>query len=264
VGSAGLVLIGQGGPGGGGSGSGGTLGVHDANWGSSGEATNPTKICGPAGGPVRRTGTGGPGGYGGKGGGGGGNGGPSMQLVSMADGALTVDANATLRYAGGRSGAGGTGSKGAQDNNAGPPGNVGSSANHMPIVLELGQVSASASSSYPGAPPANAVDSDPNTLWNSGGPPPAWIKLDLKRTVTLSKVRLLVGQSPAGATTHQLYFGSSPAPTAPIATLSSSTSDMQWLEVDFPDPKPTGRYLRVQTTASPSWVAWREIVVQTQ
>jgi hypothetical protein len=108
------------------------------------------------------------------------------------------------------------------------------------------------------------VDGDPNTAWNSGGGPPAWIELDLKRTVTLAKVRLLVGQSPAGPTAHQLYFGSSPAPTALIATQSGSTSDMQWLEADIPDPKPSGRYLRVQTTASPSWVAWREIVVQTQ
>jgi F5/8 type C domain len=268
VASAGLVLFGgQGGTGGGGgSGSDGTLGVHDDNWGSSGEATDPTNICGPAGGPVRRAGTGGQGGYGGKGGGGGGgaggNGGPSIQLVSLADGALTMDAGATLRYAGGRSGTGGTGGKGAQDNNNGPGGNGGVSAKQMSILL--GQVSASASSSYPGAPPASAVDGDPDTAWNSGGSPPAWIELDLKRTVTLSKVRLLVEQSPAGPTTHQLYFGSSPAPTALIATLSGSTSDMQWLESDIPDPKPSGRYLRVVTKASPSWVAWREIVVVPQ
>jgi hypothetical protein len=39
---------------------------------------------------------------------------------------------------------------------------------------------------------------------------------------------------------------------------------MQWLEADIPDPKPSGRYLRVQTTTSPSWVAWREIVVVPQ
>jgi len=235
--------------------------VHDDTWGSSGESTG--KICGAG---TINAGTGGQGGYGGKGGGGGGgvggNGGPSIQLVSLADGALTMDANAPLRYAGGRSGTGGPGGKGAQDNNTGRAGNGGSSANQMSILL--GHVSASASSSSAGAPPALAVDGDPNTLWNSGGPPPAWIELDLKRTVTLSKVRLLVEQSPAGPTTHQLYFGSSPAPTALIATQPGSTSSMQWLEVDVPDPKPTGRYLRVQTTASPSWVAWREIVVLTQ
>jgi hypothetical protein len=125
-------------------------------------------------------------------------------------------------------------------------------------------ISASASNITSGVPPAYAVDGDPNTAWNSGGFPPAWIELDLKQTLTLSKVRLLVGQDPAGPTTHQLYFGSSPAPTALIATLSVFSNDMQWLEADIPDPKPSGRYLRVQTTTSPSWVAWREIVVVPQ
>ena len=265
VGSAGLVLLGgAGGQGGrGGSSAKGTSGVHDDSWGSTGESTG--NVCGT--GPARNAGTGGQGGYGGDGGGGGGgaggNGGPSIQLVSLAEGALTMDANATLRYAGGRSGAGGTGGTGVQDNNAGPPGNGGASADHLSIPL-LMHVSASASSSVPGNPPAYAVDGDPNTAWNSGGGPPAWIELDLTRTVTLSKVRLLVGQSPAGPTTHQLYFGPSPAPTAVIATLSGTTSDMQWLEADVSDAKPSGRYLRVQTTASPSWVAWREIVVVPQ
>jgi hypothetical protein len=105
------------------------------------------------------------------------------------------------------------------------------------------------------------VDGDPDTAWNSGGGPPAWIAIDLKRTVTLSKAQLLVEQSPAGPTTHQLYFGSSLAPTALIATLPGTTSDAQWLEADVSDAKPCGRFLRVLTTASPSWVAWREIVV---
>ncbi len=153
VGSAGLVLFGgAGGQGGrGGSSAKGTSGVHDDSWGSTGESTG--NVCGT--GPSRNAGTGGQGGYGGDGGGGGGggggNGGPSIQLVSLADGALTMDANATLRYAGGRSGTGGTGGTGVQDNNAGPPGNGGASADQLSIPL-LVHVSASASSSAPGAP----------------------------------------------------------------------------------------------------------------
>jgi F5/8 type C domain len=262
VGSAGLVLFGGAGGegGGGGSSADGTLGVHDDTWGSGGQSTGVVCSAGPI-----IAGTGGQGGYGGKGGGGGGgaggNGGPSIQLVHLADGALTMDANATLRYAGGRAGTGGSGGTGVQKN-AAAPGNGGSSAQQMSIPLIY--VSASASSGIEGAPPADAVDGNPNTAWNSGGYAPAWIELDLKQTVTLAKVHLLVGQSPAGPTTHQLFFGPSPAPTALIATLSGSTTDMQWLDVDVSDSKPTGRYLRVATTVSPSWVAWREIVVQTQ
>jgi F5/8 type C domain len=265
IASAGLVLFG--GPGGsggvGGSGSGGTSGVHDDTWGSGGESTG-TPCGANLGGPII-AGTGGQGGYGGDGGGGGGgaggNGGPSIKLVTLADGALTMDANATLRYAGGRSGTGGTGGTGGQDNNAGPPGNSGSSADQMSIQLVV-PVFAPASSNAQDA--ALAVDGNPNTAWNSGGYPPAWIELDLKRTVTLAKVHLLVEQSPEGPTIHQLYFGPFPAPTALIATLSQSTKDMQWLDVDLSETTPTGRYLRVLTTVSPSWVAWREIVVQTQ
>jgi hypothetical protein len=89
------------------------------------------------------------------------NGGPSVQLVSPADGPLTMDANATLRHTGGRSRTGGPGGKGTRDNNAGPPGNGGVSADQMSILL--GQEPATASNSSPGAPPAYAVDGDPDT-----------------------------------------------------------------------------------------------------
>lgn len=263
IGSSGLALFGGtgGDGGGGGSSSDGTLGVQDDTWGSTGQSTG--QYCGA--GPIN-AGTGGQGGHGGKGGGGGGgaggNGGPSIVLVSLAYGAVNMDPNATLRYTGGRAGTGGIGGKGIQDKNIGPAGNGGSSANQLSIPLRY--LSASANNSYAGAPPANAVDGNPNTVWNAGGRAPAWIELDLKQTVTLAKVHLLVEQSPAGPTTQQLYFGSAPAPTALIATQSGSTSAGQWIEVDVTAQKPTGRYLRVLTTASPSWVAWREIVVQTQ
>jgi F5/8 type C domain len=232
--------------------------------GSGGESTG--KIC--SAGPIV-AGTGGAGGHGGDGGGGGGgaggNGGPSIQLVSLANGALSMDANAPLRYAGGQAGTGGTGGKGVQDNNAGPAGNGGTTANQLAVPLRY--IAATASNNTSDAPPAQAVDGNPNTAWNAGGGSPAWIELDLKEIVTLAKVNLLVGQSPAGPTTHQLYFGASPAPTAQIATEQIATTDGQWLIVDLSatnKPLPTGRYLRVLTTASPSWVAWREIVVQTQ
>jgi hypothetical protein len=66
-----------------------------------------------------------------------------IQLVSLADGPLTIDANPTPRPAGGGSCGGGTGSKGAQENNAGRTGNGGFSADQMSILLE--HVSASTS-----------------------------------------------------------------------------------------------------------------------
>ena len=248
----------------------GSPGVKNDNPGSGGESTG-KQCCWCIGlqqlwvDPIL-AGTGGAGGHGGDGGGGGGgaggNGGPSIQLVTLAKGALSMDANAPLRYAGGQAGTGGTGGKGVQDNNTGPAGTGGTTANQLAVPLRY--IAATASNSSQDAPASNAVDGNPNTAWNAGGGSPAWIELDLKQPVTLAKVNLLVGQSPEGPTTHQLYFGATPAPTAQIATESIATKDSQWLEVDVAAQKLTGRYLRVLTTASPSWVAWREIVVQTQ
>jgi hypothetical protein len=39
------------------------------------------------------------------------------------------------------------------------------------------------------------------------------------------------------------------------------TMDYQWLDHSPPTPWENVRFLRVKTTTSPSWVAWREIQV---
>lgn len=115
---------------------------------------------------------------------------------------------------------------------------------------------------------AYAVDDNNNNYWTAGGYAPQYIDLDLGRPIALSKVRLLTSQSPAGLTTHEVYVGNA-APSADtsslkkIWTLSGNTTDNQWLEKtgDTDDGKPVGlvRWLRVKTTASPSWIGWREI-----
>jgi hypothetical protein len=46
-----------------------------------------------------------------------------------------------------------------------------------------------------------------------------------------------------------------------LATLSGPTSDGQWLEVPLEQPLSGIRYIGVETVASPSWVAWREISI---
>ncbi len=115
---------------------------------------------------------------------------------------------------------------------------------------------------------AYAVDDNNNNYWTAGGYAPQYIDLDLGRPIALSKVRLLTSQSPAGLTTHEVYVGNA-APSADtsslkrIWTLSGNTTDNQWLEKagDADDGKPVGlvRWIRVKTTASPSWIGWREI-----
>jgi len=128
---------------------------------------------------------------------------------------------------------------------------------NVPVV----PVSAMASSTYSGTSPLNVIDSNLSTGWNAGSFPTSWIEFDLGSSVPVAKIRLHTAQSPAGSTTHTVYIGATPNPSNAVATLTGYTYDSQWLTVDLTSSPTTGRYIRVQTTASPSWVAWHEIEV---
>jgi len=105
---------------------------------------------------------------------------------------------------------------------------------------------------------ALAFDHDPQKAWNSNGPAPGWIQLDLGQPTTIARVRLLTAQSPPGATIHQVTGGLTPDNLAPLGTLDGDTADSQWLELKT---NAQVRYLRVSTVKSPSWVAWNEIEI---
>jgi len=75
------------------------------------------------------------------------------------------------------------------------------------------------------------------------------------------KVRLRVEQTPNGNTVHKIYVGNSPGPTNLAGTISQFTSEGQWIELDLLEAGISGRYVRVTTTSSPSWVGWDEIEV---
>lgn len=119
-----------------------------------------------------------------------------------------------------------------------------------------------ASSVLADGPAANAVDGDSDTIWNSGGGPPAWIEVDLGAATALSEIRLTVSQFPAGATKHQVWGRVAPgSELVLLGTLSGQTADYQVLTLTASGSWPAVRFVRVQTVASPSWVAWREIEV---
>jgi len=106
-------------------------------------------------------------------------------------------------------------------------------------------------------------DADPGTAWNSGGfasaSQPQFITLDLGKSQTVSKIELLVDQSPNGPTSHRILGGSALQSLSVLATSDDSTYNGEWLV--FPGPFNNVRYLSISTTASPSWVAWSEINV---
>jgi F5/8 type C domain-containing protein len=119
--------------------------------------------------------------------------------------------------------------------------------------------SATASSSLPEYLPKFTFDGDVTTVWNAGAFAPAWIQLDLGQPMTISKVRLNVAQDPPGPTTHEITGGPTPDSLTLIGILDPNTTDGQWLELN--QTANNVRYVKIATTKSPSFVAWREIEI---
>jgi hypothetical protein len=111
-------------------------------------------------------------------------------------------------------------------------------------------------------PATNAIDGAPGTVWISGGGPPQWIEIELGRPGEVASIELVVAQSPDGQTRHRVLVGTKRTDLREVAVLRGPTSDGQTLTVDLDGDAGRGvRLVRVETTASPSWVAWREIRV---
>jgi hypothetical protein len=118
------------------------------------------------------------------------------------------------------------------------------------------------SSSIPGFEGSLAVDGDLGTFWNSGGLPPKWILIDLGQPETISAIRLVIEQWPAGATIHQIWGGADQNKLALLYEFKGLTQDPDTLEFKPSPPLTNIRSIKILTTKSPSWTAWREIEIQ--
>lgn len=108
-----------------------------------------------------------------------------------------------------------------------------------------------------------AVDGDLGTLWSAGDFPSQWIEIDLGEASDIAEIRLAPSQYPAGETTHRLYVrGPGTADAYELVhTFQGYTEDSQLLVFTPEEPLTSIRSIRIETVASPSWVAWREIEV---
>jgi hypothetical protein len=109
----------------------------------------------------------------------------------------------------------------------------------------------------------SAVDGDPGTSWSSGEHALQWIEIDLGAAYDIREIRLLPSQYPAGATRHRIR-GKGPDTGGSFIDLhifAGPSEDSKWLVVSPPEPWPAIQIIRIETTASPSWVAWREIEI---
>lgn len=106
-----------------------------------------------------------------------------------------------------------------------------------------------------------AVDGDLGTLWSSGGGPTQWIEIDLGAEYNIRGIRLTTSQYPEGRTIHRLLGRSASGQFTVLKIFDGNTTDGQTLIFTPSQPIQAIRYIRVETTSSPSWVAWREIEV---
>jgi hypothetical protein len=115
------------------------------------------------------------------------------------------------------------------------------------------------SRSEPGATSGLAVDGRDTTIWNAGGLPPQWLEVDLRTSFTIARLRLVTAQDPPGLTKHRVYGRGPGGDTRLLHEFSGYTTDGDVLEYAPSTPWNDIRFIRVETDASPSWVAWRGI-----
>ena len=80
------------------------------------------------------------------------------------------------------------------------------------------------------------------------------------RCYALVRAIFWVAQSPAGRTRHRVLVGDRRGDLRQVAVLAGDSADGDILTVDLdPNEGADVRFVRIETTASPSWVAWREV-----
>ncbi|MCI0552634.1 MAG: discoidin domain-containing protein, partial [Anaerolineae bacterium] len=129
----------------------------------------------------------------------------------------------------------------------------------------VGQVDSgpiTASSSLPTSPPSNAFDENPETLWNAGAGPEQWIQIDLGQPTTISAIRLIISQFPDGETVHQIWGSADANNLILLHEFKGFTQEPGTLEFNPPTLLTEIQFIKVVTTQSPSWVAWREIEIK--
>ena len=107
----------------------------------------------------------------------------------------------------------------------------------------------------------NVYDGDMETLWTAQDYAPHWLSIEFDEFHLVSKIELVITQSEAGLTTHELWLGDDSHTTTPYKRFDNvHTENGQILEV-FVDPPRRINRVYVLTTQSKGWVGWYEVRV---
>ena len=120
------------------------------------------------------------------------------------------------------------------------------------------QATATASRSLPDQPAAAAIDGG-SPQWGSGADAPQHIEIELAAPHSVDEIRLTVAQFPAGPTRHEVWVGTHGTPLILVHTFEGLTEEQDILIYTPEKPLERIDVVRIVTTASPSWVAWREV-----
>ena len=108
---------------------------------------------------------------------------------------------------------------------------------------------------------SHAIDGDPETSWTSRVYPVQWLEITFDRFYLVDRIEMVVAQSPAGETSHEIWIGEASGTSTKLHEyIDVPTSDGQTLSLPL-DPPLVLNQVAILTTKSPSWVAWREVRV---
>lgn len=152
-----------------------------------------------------------------------------------------------------------SGSEGSDD--SGDSGNPTPTPTPSPIEAQvvIDNAKITASSQFPGGPPAGVNDNNINTTWNAGQFHPAYIRFELDTPVTLTRMQLINGGGgAAGLSTHEIWAGNTLATLAKVADVSYNLSTGTDSNPTF--NAPNVRFVEVRCiNAGPEWISWNEI-----
>ena len=108
-------------------------------------------------------------------------------------------------------------------------------------------------------PVSNILAPNPNLVWNSRDFPPAWVCIDLGSVLDVSCVALLPCMEPSKAhVKHVIRAGPHSMRMQVVYTHDENAEDGVWILIPI---QKKVRFIHISTQLSPSWVAWRRVMV---